>query len=46
MKPDNPLVGIVLNNLVILCEKMGKKKEAAGILERADAVLRRLAERK
>ena len=46
MKPDNPLVGIVPNNLVILYEKMGKKKEAAGILERADAMLRRLAERK
>ena len=46
MRPDNPLIGIVLNNLIILYGKMGKEKEAAAFLKRAEAMLRRLAGRK
>ena len=44
--PDHPNIVKILNNMAALYGKLGKKKKAAGFLERAEAMKKRLAGRK
>ncbi|MFP6870327.1 MAG: tetratricopeptide repeat protein [Nitrospinota bacterium] len=44
--PNHPALARPLKNLARLYGKLGKKKEAAGFLERAKAMKKRLAGRK
>jgi hypothetical protein len=44
--PGHPSIVKTLNNMAALYGKLGKKKEAAGFLERAEAMKKRLAGRK
>ncbi|HBK79655.1 MAG TPA: pilus assembly protein PilF, partial [Nitrospinae bacterium] len=44
--PDHPRIVRILRKLAGVYEKLGKKEEAAGFLERAEAMKKRLTEKR